>query len=163
MKNNMNYVVPIKQVDPMLDNVFMTNGYTEVQTEFGSGIVVEELAKQNIAIGKAFVLSQHVLNGAEAKWIRTQLKLCETGAAKMIGCTAAEVVVYENRSIPVPIWYDKLLKLLWVMEWAEDDVDICTWSCKTVQETNLHYGKINVGMTYHATSANWVAVVNKLS
>ena len=49
-------------VDPTLDNVFMTNGYSEVKTEFGSGIVVEELIKQNIALGKAFVLSQHVLN-----------------------------------------------------------------------------------------------------
>ena len=176
MKNNMNYVVPIKQVDPLLDNVFMTNGYAEVQTEFGSGIVVEELAKQNIAIGKAFVLSQHVLNGAEAKWLRNQLRLCQTGAAKMIGCTASEVIDYESRSIPVPVWYDKLLKLLWVMEWAEDDVDICGWTSAIVGETNLHYGKIIVSLTFDRrdvcmspskahifTTTKWLAHVTKMT
>lgn len=163
-------------VDPTLDNVFMTNGYSEVKTEFGSGIVVEELIKQNIALGKAFVLSQHVLSGAEAKWLRNHLRLCQTGAAKMIGCTASEVIVYESRSIPVPVWYDKLLKLQWVMEYAEDDVDICGWTSAIIGETNLHYGKIMVSLTFDRkdfgigssktpifTKTKWLALVTKVT
>ena len=143
-------------VDPLLPNVYMTNGYTEVQTQFGPGIVVTELEKLHVAIGEALVLSDHILNGNEAHWLRKQLKLCQAGAAKKIGCTVGDVMCFEQLA-HVPIWYCKLLRMLWVSEIAEDDVDVCSWTSQVIDSDCVVK---NVKMDFTLTEIKLLNAIN---
>ena len=98
--------------DAGLKNVWLANGYTVKETPYGDAVAIENVPGLTRAICAALVKKPGRLTGAEFRYLRLHLRLSQKSLAKLFGNTEQAVALWEKNG-RVPLWADKLLRLLW--------------------------------------------------
>lgn len=79
-----------------LQNVYLANGYREVDTQYGRGISIEDVEGLHLAIARDLVDSNPVLSGPEVRFIRKFLELTQVQLAELLGVEDQSVRRWEK-------------------------------------------------------------------
>lgn len=107
-----------------LDNIYLEDGFTIHKTPYGEGVAIQNTAGLHKAIGKHLVARPIPLNGAEVRFLRTEMELTQRDLAGIIGATEQTLRLWEkNRGKFIPGTADRLLRALY-SEFVGGDVHI---------------------------------------
>jgi putative transcriptional regulator len=96
-----------------LDNVWLCNGFAEINTPYGKATSVHGLEKLHRVIGDVIISLPKHLNGAELRFIRTEMELTQKNLAGIIGSDEQAVRRWEKaRNKPMNGSADFLLRAL---------------------------------------------------
>jgi putative transcriptional regulator len=94
-----------------LPNVYLLNGYREIETPYGRGVSIEDVEGLHMAIAHALVEEKPSLTGPEARFIRKLLELTQTQLAALLGVEDQSVRRWEKLA-RVPKQADHGLRLV---------------------------------------------------
>ncbi|UPT97269.1 helix-turn-helix domain-containing protein [Bradyrhizobium barranii subsp. apii] len=107
-----------------LDNIYLIDGYTVHKTSYGEGVSIQNTAGLHKAIGKWLVARPIPLNGAELRFLRTEMELTQRDLAGIIGATEQTLRLWEKgRGKLIPGTADRLVRALY-SEFVGGDVHI---------------------------------------
>lgn len=98
--------------DGGLRNVWLTNGYTELSTKYGKGLVFQDLDGLTKAICQALLKKPSKLTGAEFRYIRSNMLMSQKSLAKLLGYTEQAIAKWE-KSGKIPKAGDALIRLIY--------------------------------------------------
>jgi DNA-binding transcriptional regulator YiaG len=99
--------------DGGLRNVWLSNGYVEHKTAYGSGVSFHDLNGLVAAICQALCKKPGKLTGAEFRYIRAALLLSQKALGKLFGYTEQAVAKWEKHG-KVPKVVDAALRLIFL-------------------------------------------------
>ena len=79
-----------------LDNVYLANGYREVETPYGPAVSIEDVYGLHKAIARELVNTTPTLSGAEVRFIRKFLELTQAQLADLLGVEDQSVRRWEG-------------------------------------------------------------------
>jgi DNA-binding transcriptional regulator YiaG len=79
-----------------LPNVYLVNGYREIETPHGRGVSIEDVEGLHLAISHALVDEKPSLTGPEVRFIRKFLELTQTQLADLLGVEDQSVRRWEK-------------------------------------------------------------------
>lgn len=94
-----------------LDNVWLSNGYTEHKTAYGKGVAIHDAEGLHRLIAKNLLNKTGRLTGKEFKFLRTLLVMSQSGLGTLLGVTEQAVSLWE-RTGKVPKGPDNLLRII---------------------------------------------------
>ncbi|MEA1649213.1 hypothetical protein UAJ10_09300 [Nitrospirillum sp. BR 11164] len=105
-----------------LDYVYLRNGYTIHDTEYGKGFSIEKMDELHEVIARAIILSPDRLRGQEVRFLRSMLHLSQSGIAAIVGSSRPAVARWEGRpNTPIPAGQDRVLRLYYALNRAGDE------------------------------------------
>lgn len=86
-----------------LDNVYLENGFTVHKTAYGKGVSIDDTKGLHRVIGQWIIALPKPLNGAELRFIRTELDVTQKDLAGILGTTEQTLRLWEKRRTnPLP-------------------------------------------------------------
>lgn len=79
-----------------LSNVYLINGYREIETPYGRGVSIEDVAGLHLAIAHMLVEEEPSLTGPEVRFIRKYLDLTQMQLAELLGVEDQSVRRWEK-------------------------------------------------------------------
>jgi putative transcriptional regulator len=79
-----------------LDNVYLLDGYTIHETPYGKGVSIQNTDALHKAIGKWLIAQPRPLNGADLRFIRTEMELTQRALAGIIGTEEQTLRLWEK-------------------------------------------------------------------
>jgi len=79
-----------------LPNVYLINGYREIETPYGKGISVEDVEDLHLTITQTLVEEKPSLTGPEVRFIRKFLELTQTQLSALLGVEDQSVRRWEK-------------------------------------------------------------------
>lgn len=79
-----------------LPNVYLVNGYRDVETPHGRGIAIEDVHGLHGAIARELVYTKPALSGAEVRFIRKFLDLTQVRLADLLGVEEQSIRRWEG-------------------------------------------------------------------
>lgn len=108
-------------VESGLDNVWLANGYTFHETEYGKGVSIEHSEALHRAIALGIVKSAAPLTGAEFRFLRVEMDLSQRRLADMINAEEQAVRRWEKaRSKPIKGAAERMIRVLFRMYSGDD-------------------------------------------
>ncbi|MGE0558064.1 MAG: helix-turn-helix domain-containing protein [Burkholderiales bacterium] len=105
-----------------LRNVWLQNGYKKKKTPYGEAVAIQDVEGLHQALAKTIALKPS-LTGSEFRFIRKELDLSQAALARMLGCEAQTIALWEKNKVRVPKLADRMLRLIY-REHAEGNVKI---------------------------------------
>ncbi|MBV7460600.1 MULTISPECIES: transcriptional regulator [unclassified Acidovorax] len=78
-------------------NVWLENGYTKHETQYGSGVSICDVDGLHQALALAIADKEGSITGKELRFIRTMLDLSQSALGKLVGSTEQSVSLWERR------------------------------------------------------------------
>lgn len=105
-----------------LDNVFLGNGYKLHKTKYGEGLSIENVHGLHQTIGRWLIELPKRLNGAELRFLRTEMELSQHRLADLIGSEEQNVRRWEkDRTKAIPGTADRFVRVLYSQFIGHDD------------------------------------------
>ena len=82
--------------DSGLDNVFLENGYSIHETAYGPGVSIQDTEGLRKAIGRWLIATPKPLNGAELRFLRSEMELTQRDLAGILGTTEQTLRLWEK-------------------------------------------------------------------
>lgn len=79
-----------------LANIYLVNGYREIDTSHGRGVAIEDVEGLHLAIAHTLVEEKASLTGPEVRFIRKFLELTQTQLADLLGVEEQSVRRWEK-------------------------------------------------------------------
>ncbi len=105
-----------------LRNVWLQNGYAMKQTPHGKAVAIQDVEGLHRVLAK-MITRKPRLTGAEFRFIRKELDLSQAALARMFGCEAQTIALWEKNKVRMPKLADRMLRLIY-QEHAEGNVKI---------------------------------------
>lgn len=97
-----------------LQNVWLKNGYTTVETDYGTATSIHDLEGLHKVLGMNIVTTKPKLSGAEVRFLRKELDLPQQQLANLLGVSEPTVRGWESHRTKITTPADKLLRILYV-------------------------------------------------
>lgn len=132
-----------------LRNVWLVNGYREIETPYGKGIAIEQAENLNRAIGINLATLKPHLTGAEFRFLRKELGLSQARLAHWWGYEDQSVALWEKRG-KVPRIADRFIRAIYLekMEGNPSITEIIERLADTDQEAEMK-------LTFQETPSGW--------
>jgi putative transcriptional regulator len=112
----------LKYKESGIRNVWLQNGYTVKKTPHGKAVAIQDVEGLNRLLAK--MIAQKVrLTGAEFRFLRKELDLSQAALARMFGCDAQTIALWEKNKVRLPRLADRMMRLIY-REHAEGNVKI---------------------------------------
>jgi DNA-binding transcriptional regulator YiaG len=72
-------------IDCGLDNVYLQGGFQEIRSPYGNGVAIHDLDGLHRCIAQCLVVKPGPLNGAEFRFLRTELDLSQSTMGELCG------------------------------------------------------------------------------
>ena len=104
----------LRYTDCGLDYVYLANGFTWHETDYGPAYSIDDMDGLHQAIARHVVLSEARLRGQEVRFLRSMLDLSQEGLARPLGATRVTVARWEGEpDTPIPKPSDRLLRIVY--------------------------------------------------
>jgi DNA-binding transcriptional regulator YiaG len=134
-----------------LDNVYLENGYTMHQTPYGEGVSIKNTEGLHKAIGRWLVSVPKPLNGAELRFLRTEMEQTQKHLAGVIGATEQTLRLWEkHRTKTIPGPADRLIRALYA-EYIGGDGHVRRMLEKLAELDQLEHAQAS----FRATNNRW--------
>ena len=102
-----------------LNNVFLANGYKEVETPYGKGVSIVDLEGLHDTIAKVLVEKPSPLTGEELRFLRNELDLSQKSLAQTCGVSEQSIARWEKQGKASPEG-DRLIRLVYAgTKWGD--------------------------------------------
>ncbi|RKP59048.1 helix-turn-helix domain-containing protein [Pararobbsia silviterrae] len=95
-----------------LHNVWLANGYREIDTAYGKAVSIEDADGLHLAIGRA-IAHKSRLTEREFRFLRKELDLSQHRAADLLGTTEQTVALWERRG-KIPKTADRMFRAIYL-------------------------------------------------
>lgn len=112
----------LKYKESGLRNVWLQNGYTVKKTPYGKAVAIQDVEGLN-RLPARMIAQKPRLTGAEFRFLRKELDLSQAALARMFGCDAQTIALWEKNKVRLPRLADRMLRLIY-REHAEANVKI---------------------------------------
>lgn len=112
----------LKYKESGLRNVWLQNGYTVKKTPYGKAVAIQDVEGLNHLLAK-MIAQKPRLTGAEFRFLRKELDLSQAALARMFGCDAQTIALWEKNKVRLPRLADRMMRLIY-REHAEGNVKI---------------------------------------
>lgn len=96
-----------------LDNIFLKNGYSMVETPWGQAVAVDNAEGLHLAIGMCLVNSADPLTGQEFRFLRKELGLSQKRFGALLEYSDQSVAGWEKGRSPLPRAVDVVIRALY--------------------------------------------------
>jgi putative transcriptional regulator len=79
-----------------LDDIYLMGGYEKIETEYGSGVVIQDQDELHMAIACFLVNSKKTLNGKEIRFLRHEMNLTQAELGRLLRVTDQTVARWEK-------------------------------------------------------------------
>lgn len=79
-----------------LNNIWLENGYREIETEYGKAVLIDDVDGLHQAIAISLV-QQPYLSGREFRYLRVHMDLTQKQVGAMMGVDAQSVALWEKK------------------------------------------------------------------
>ncbi|MHC8508746.1 MAG: helix-turn-helix domain-containing protein [Rhodospirillales bacterium] len=97
-----------------LDYVYLQNGFTCEETEYGPATAVEDIDGLHRAVAFDIIRHRAHLQGQEVRFLRKELDMSQSGLALFFDASHQTVARWEKDQSVIPGSADRLLRLLYV-------------------------------------------------
>lgn len=105
-----------------LRNIWLVNGFTVYETDYGRGVSIDDVAGLHQVIAKRLIENKPHLSGGEFRFLRKELGLSQAKLGKLWGYDAQTVAIWEKRG-RVPVIADRFIRVYY-REVAEGNANI---------------------------------------
>lgn len=77
--------------------VFLTDGYTVVDTPYGSGVTITDIDRLHAAIADELVEQEHEMTGQQFRFLRKQMGMTQEDLAPLFGVDVQTIANWEKR------------------------------------------------------------------
>ena len=92
-----------------LDNVWLVNGYTVHQTEYGEGVSIDDPEALDREIARQLIEYKPRLSGKEFRFLRKHVGLSQRRLSDFFGNNEQAVAIWEKKN-KVPAWADRMMR-----------------------------------------------------
>ena len=96
-----------------LDYVYLLNGFTLHETEYGNGFSIDNVEGLHAAIAEDIVRNRAHLSGQEIRFLRKEMDLAQQGLANWLGVDVQTVARWEKDEYDVHPTADRLIRFIW--------------------------------------------------
>ncbi len=96
-----------------LRNVWLSNGYRSLKTEYGKATSIENVEGLHRVIGEQLAKNKAKLSGAEFRFLRKELGLSQASFGKSFDLEGQTVALWEKKG-RVPTWADRMIRLMYI-------------------------------------------------
>jgi transcriptional regulator with XRE-family HTH domain len=98
-----------------LDDVYLLNGFTVEETDYGRGVSVHNVEDLHRAIGMRVISDKKPLSAREFRFLRKQMGFTQEQLAKRLRVDAQTVARYEKDQTAIPGATDAVLRFLYAV------------------------------------------------
>ena len=98
--------------DSGLRNIWLVSGFEVVDTEYGTGVAIHDIAGLHRAIGEALA-KKAWLTGAEVRFLRKEMDMSQRALGQLLGNTDQAVAKWEKLG-KVPKTADRMIRLIYL-------------------------------------------------
>lgn len=106
-----------------LPNIYLSNGYAEVDTPFGKSVSIDDMEGLHRAIGMEIVNREPTLSGQEFRFLRKELLLSQDKLGGLLGRDSQTIALWEKEKGDLPKMADMLLRAIYT-EHLNENVQI---------------------------------------
>ncbi len=104
-----------------LDNVYLKNGYTVEETDYGRGVMVHDIPGLHRAIGLHLVSEKKLLGAREFRFLRKEMSFTQEKLAKLLLVDVQTVARYEKEQTAIPGPVDGMMRFLFAFHLVPED------------------------------------------
>lgn len=93
-----------------LDNIYLTNGYKIEETEYGQGVVIQDIDGLHKAICRTLINKENRLTGKEFRFLRKEIHLSQHAISKIIGMDEQTVARIEKEETKATVPYEATIR-----------------------------------------------------
>jgi len=134
-----------------LRNIWLANGFTVHETEYGRGIAIADVDGLHKAIALNLVRNKPRLTGADFRYLRKELGLSQAALGKLWGYEAQSIALWEKRG-RVPLIADRFIRVYY-REAAEGNAHIAD----TIERLNDMDIRQDDRLVFEETQGMWQA------
>jgi len=106
-----------------LPNIYLSNGYAEIDTPFGKSVSIDDVEGLHRAIGLEIVNKEPTLSGQEFRFLRKELLLSQDKLGGLLGRDSQTIALWEKEKGDLPKMADMLLRAIYT-EHLHENVQI---------------------------------------
>lgn len=106
---------PYKYTMSGLDDVYLMNGFTLKETDYGHGVTISDVNGLHRAIGLSLVTDRKVLSPKELRFLRREMDLTQAEMGSKIGQSSQQVARWEKGACEIPGPAERLIRVLYVV------------------------------------------------
>jgi DNA-binding transcriptional regulator YiaG len=106
-----------------LDDIYLVNGYEFADTDYGRGVVIQDLDRLHRAIGEHLAGSKKALTPKELRFLRHEMDLTQAQMGDLLRVTDQTVARWEKGECDIPGPAEMLVRMLY-LEHVSKRVDV---------------------------------------
>lgn len=95
-----------------LRNIWLASGYDVVETSYGTGVAIHDVAGLHRAIGEELAKKSRI-TGAELRFLRKEMDMSQRALGQLIGVTDQAVAKWEKTG-RIPKTADRMIRLIYL-------------------------------------------------
>lgn len=95
-----------------LRNIWLASGYDVVETGYGTGVAIHDLAGLHRAIGEELAKKSRI-TGAELRFLRKEMDMSQRALGQLLGVTDQAVAKWEKTG-RIPKTADRMIRLIYL-------------------------------------------------
>jgi len=104
-----------------LDNVYLLNGFTYEQTDYGPAVSIHNVDDLHRTIGLQLVTDRKPLNGRELRFLRKEMNSSQDELARRLKVDVQTVARYEKGQTAIPGSVDAIVRILYAIDLLPED------------------------------------------
>ena len=96
-----------------LPNIYLANGYAEIETPFCKSVSIDDVEGLHRAIGMEIVNREPTLSGQEFRFLRKELELSQYKLGGLLGRDSQTIALWEKEKSDLPKMADMLLRAIY--------------------------------------------------
>lgn len=138
-----------------LDNVWLTNGYTIEEGDYGTTFSIDRAEELHQVIARAIINDKSPLRGQEVRFLRVAMNLSQDGLAKALGVDRLTVLRWERaRDRPLSVMQDIAVRMSYAAR-ANDDEFLVTVIKELQDADEAKHGDAYRSAVFEATQRRW--------
>jgi len=97
-----------------LDDVYLVSGVERVATDYGDGVVIQDMDGLHRAIGEFLAKHKKALNGKELRFLRHEMDLTQAHLGDLLRVTDQTVARWEKQEVVIPGPEELLVRSLYL-------------------------------------------------
>jgi DNA-binding transcriptional regulator YiaG len=102
-----------------LDDVYLVSGYERAETDYGSGVTIQNMDGLHRAIGEYLCRGKKTLNGKEVRFLRHEMDLTQAELGDLLRVTDQTLARWEKGEVPLTGPADLLLRVYYLAHIAQ--------------------------------------------
>jgi DNA-binding transcriptional regulator YiaG len=104
-----------------LDDIYLLNGFTIEESEYGRGVAIHDARELHKAIGEHLILHRKALSRREIRFLRKEIGLTQDELGKALKVTGQTIARYEKGETLIPGPAEQLLRVFYAFHLLPDE------------------------------------------